>query len=109
MEKEQNSEINSIFDFSQVEEHLKEETRRRYRYVKRAMENEHYRISGNALIPIIEEVAVEMNDPKPPSTSSLYRWIQSYRESGNQIIGLIPDISSRGNRIPRILPEESVK
>jgi len=104
----QPSEKKAVFDFSQIEESLREETKRRYEYVKKVLEDEHKGISGERLKPIIQEVSKEISDNRPPSCTSLYRWVKSFKEKERNIIALVPDTDQRGNRTQRLMSEVQV-
>ncbi len=92
-------------DFTQLQEELKQEVNRRERYVKAALEKNLTKRNQESLVPIIEQVAQEIEDPKPPSYITLYRWLRSYERSGKDIRSLVPNYRRRGDYRPKIAPE----
>lgn len=92
-------------DFSQISSELKQEAKRRENYVKAALDNNLETWTQSALTPIIEQVAQAIEDPKPPSAITLYRWLKSYEDSGQDIRALVPNYRKRGDYRPKIQSE----
>lgn len=92
-------------DFPQLSSELKQEAKRRENYVKAALDNNLETRTQAALAPIIEQVAQAIEDPKPPSAITLYRWLKSYEDSGQDIRALVPNYRKRGDYRPKIHPE----
>jgi putative transposase len=78
------------------------EMERRRAYVMKAAEVEG-RLSTPAVAkPLIAEVAADIGDRRPPSPITLYRWLRDYLAAQRDVRALIPMISRRGNRKPRL-------
>lgn len=60
-------------------------------------------LNGQALSLYIELKAIELEDDRPPSSKSLYRWIKLYSNQGET--ALYPNRSASGNRTPRLSTE----
>jgi putative transposase len=84
-------------DLMLLPERRREEAKRRYRYVWAVFDRGVSTLTRATLSPIIEDVARESADPNPPSWLSLYRWLRSYTEGGEDVRALIPAVT-RGNR-----------
>ncbi|MEP1076090.1 DDE-type integrase/transposase/recombinase [Leptolyngbya sp. PL-A3] len=89
-------------DFSQVDDSLKEEARRREKYVKEYLSQGLQKRTEAVLKPIIEKVANEIKDKNPPNWSTLYRWIKKYEGQRNDIRALITRNVGKGNRKSRL-------
>lgn len=92
-------------DFTQMPTELREEAKRRYKYVERVLESNISKKNESELKPIIEQVSNEVEDPQPPSWLTLYRWLKDYEASGRNIRSLVPKHLAKGNRQPRLHPE----
>jgi putative transposase len=92
-------------DFTQIPTELREEAKRRYKYVERVLESNVLKKNESELKPIIERVANEIEDSQPPSWLTLYRWLKDYSASGKNIRSLVPKHLAKGNRQPRLHPE----
>ncbi len=92
-------------DFTQLPEALKEEAKRKYSYVSRVLESTPNKQTAKTLEPIITQVSKEINDRKPPSWLTLYRWYKNYFSSGQDIRSLVPLHSAKGNYQSRLNPE----
>lgn len=79
---------------------LHAETRRRYRYVQALLESEPIVHTPRYLKPLIEGIAAEINDPKPPSATTLYRWLSRYRAL-RDVRALVPRTDRRGSKVLR--------
>ena len=103
--KQQNDKGYSSVDFTELPPELKEEAKRRYRYVSRVLNTTPNKRTAKTLEPIISLVSKEIEDDKPPSWLTLYRWLKKYSSSGEDIRSLVPLHSAKGNRQPRLNPE----
>ena len=92
-------------DFTQLPSELREESKRRYRYIERVLSNNILKRTESNLKPIIDQVAIEIEDSQPPSWLTLWRWLKDYESSGRDIRSLVPKYVSKGNRQPRLNPE----
>lgn len=91
-------------DFSQISAELREEAKRRYRYISYFFELDLPQRTSTSLQPIIEEVALIINDPTPPSWLTLYRWLRTYETAGHDIRALVPQHGRKGNCCPKLHP-----
>lgn len=103
--KQQNDKSYSSKDFTELPPALREEAKRRYSYVSRVLESTPNKRTATTLEPIISLVSREIKDSKPPSWLTLYRWLKNYSSSGEDIRGLVPLHSAKGNRQSRLNPE----
>ncbi len=92
-------------DFPQIPLELKQEAKRREKYVVAALANNLETRTQADIAPIIEQVAQEIEDPLPPSSITLYRWLKSYEHSGQDIRALVPNYRKRGDYRPKIKAE----
>ena len=115
-------------DFSQIDDSLKEESRRRYRYVNAYFEKNLQKRNQKTLEPIIEEVSKELREEllegltraseelkkeilaklaafDSPSWLSVYRWIKKYETSENNIRSLVSNHRAKGDYKPKISQE----
>jgi len=85
---------------SELSEKNQDEIRRRMAYL-RAMDQEGVRaFSQRHLEPVITQVAEQINDPRPPSWVTVYRWNFKYRYS-KDVRALIPRFAHRGSSAVR--------
>ncbi|WP_047237728.1 DDE-type integrase/transposase/recombinase [Chromobacterium subtsugae] len=75
--------------------HLQKETKRRLAYLEGLEEQGSYVLTPQSLAPIITQIAQQLGDPKPPSPSSVYRWLSRFRNA-QDIRALIPRYDLRG-------------
>ncbi len=115
-------------DFSQIDDSLKEEARRRYRYVKAYFEKNLQKRNHETLEPIIEEVSKELREEllagltraseelkqeilakleafDSPSWISVYRWINKYQTGGSDVRSLVSNHRAKGDYKPKISQE----
>lgn len=102
--KQRKNSFNHI-DFTQLPEALREEARRKYSYVSRVLKSTPDKQTAKTLKPVIAEVSQEIEDSKPPSWSTLYRWYKNYIASDKDIRSLVPLHSAKGNHKSRLNPE----
>jgi putative transposase len=79
------------------------ELERRLSYVKAVLAARLEKRTVETLKPIIENVTAVIGDGKPPSTSTLSRWLRFYDTSGGDARALVPATKARGNRKRRFL------
>ncbi len=84
-------------DFTQIDSKLREEAKRKYSYVSYFLSLDLPCKTEASLQPIIEEVALKINDSKPPSWLTLYRWLSTYEAAGYDIRALVPKHKGKGN------------
>lgn len=117
-------------DFSQIDDSLKEEARRKYRYVNAYFEKNLQKRNQKTLEPIIEEVSKELREEllegltraseelrkeilakleafDSPAWISVYRWIKKYETSGNDVRSLVSNHRAKGDYNPKI-PQEVI-
>jgi putative transposase len=94
-----------LADFSEIPENLQREAQRKYQYVVKVLEQKLSTYTSDSLAPIIEQVAKDIEDQKPPSAITLYRWLKQYLNSRENLGSLIPKNRQKGNFIPKISPE----
>jgi putative transposase len=82
---------------------------RRLSYVEATLAARVDKRTEETLIPIIEKVAALIADPNPPSTTTLYRWLRFYDNSGRDARALVPATKARGNRKRRFLGKRAKK
>lgn len=76
---------------------VQQELRRRRAYLAALQENGTPVFTVRHVAPIVEKVAAEIHDPKPPSASTVYRWYKRLRSKGDNR-ALIPRTDRRGGR-----------
>jgi putative transposase len=82
---------------------------RRLSYVEATLAARVDKTTEETLKPIIEKVAALIADPNPPSTTTLYRWLRFYDNSGRDARALVPATKARGNRKRRFLGRRAQK
>jgi putative transposase len=91
-------------DFTQIDSKLREEAKRRYSYVNYFYSLDLPLRTEASLQPIIEEIALKINDLSPPSWLTLYRWLSTYEASGHDIRALVPRHKRKGNYCAKLHP-----
>lgn len=89
-------------DFTQIDERLREEAKRRFRYVNYYFKQCLQTRTEQSLQPVIDTVTKEIDDSKPPSWITLYRWIKRYEESNHDIRSLVTNHIAKGNSQKRL-------
>lgn len=92
-------------DFTELPAALRKEAKRKYSYVSRVLESTPEKQTAKTLKPVIAEVSQKIEDSKPPSWSTLYRWYKNYIASDKDIRSLVPLHSAKGNHKSRLNPE----
>lgn len=92
-------------DFTQIPEKLRLDAKRKYAYIRSIFELDLSAITSATLQPIIEKVSQEINDPNPPSWLTLYRWLKTYSQAGEDIRALVPRHSKKGDYSPKLEKE----
>lgn len=72
------------------------EAARRWRYVTLVLESGTPAFTCHYLQPLLIEIAAKLQDEKPPSRTTFYRWYKRYLRSG-QPRGLVPRYDLRGS------------
>ena len=75
----------------------KREAYRREHYVREIIRRGLTTFTPQSLSPIIEIIGQKINDPNPPSWSTVLRWYKDYTGSGNDVRALVPSWNRRGN------------
>ncbi len=81
----------------------KKELYRRIAYVEAVHAARLDKRTKETLQPIIDNVAARISDPKPPSVSTLCRWLRFFDASGGDSRALVPATKARGNRMRKFL------
>ncbi|MGH9826379.1 MAG: DDE-type integrase/transposase/recombinase, partial [Blastocatellia bacterium] len=91
-------------DLDQIAEDdpIRTELARRISYVSAVEGAGATRMTRNALVKVIGNVANSIGDDRPPSHWTVYRWLGDYRSGGQDVRCLIPRYQARGNRQPKI-------
>jgi putative transposase len=92
-------------DYAQIPDSLKAEAGRKKKYIKAVLDQNLETYTPASLSPIIQQVALMVEDSHPPSPITLYRWLKDYHHSGDDIRSLIPRHQAKGNYDPKITPE----
>lgn len=92
--------ISELPDFE--DDPLRVETLRRIAYVDRALVTGRGHRSERVLKEAIRAVAMETADRRPPSWTTLYRWVRRFEDAGRDVRALVPATRRRGNRTPRV-------
>lgn len=102
----ENQTINYIHtDFNQIPSSLREEAKRRYRYINRVLELNLPQRTPDSLSPVIQQLAPEINDLNPPNWLTLYRWLKSYEQAGYDVRALVPKHKNKGDWRPKLQKE----
>lgn len=88
-------------------EDVKAQLERRYAYVSGVIKKGVFSCTVKAFTPLVSEISRVIADLAPPSPIQVYRWYSDYKKSGESIRALIPMVSRRGNRQPRLAQEEA--
>jgi putative transposase len=78
---------------------------RRKRYLDFILQLGTFVSSPRTLLPIINECARRLNDPRPPCAISIYRWYTKFCKSGHDNRSLIDRSHLRGGRGRRLKPD----
>lgn len=76
---------------------VQREAQRRFNYVKGVLTCENFVFTEKFSTPFIARIAAEIGDGKPPSATTLYRWIRQYR-AHQDARALVPRTDRRGSR-----------
>lgn len=86
----------SFVEFASLEQ--RKEALRRYQYVAEILKQKIKKTTKEMIQQIIEAVSRKIEDAKPPSSITFYRWYRRFIKSSNDIRSLIPFTNNRGNR-----------
>lgn len=92
-------------DLMTLPEEVREESLRRYKYVTGLINRGVQYWSPQYIEDLLPEVAVELQDPKPPSWLTIWRWHKQYVQANYSILGLYPANYKKGNRKSRLKKE----
>jgi len=96
------TETSPLVDFQAHPKHLKENALRKLAYVNEAKHFYEVRLSHKQKLELINRVAEEIQDSKPPkSWTTITRWLKSYINSDENINSLVDEHFKKGNRTPR--------
>ncbi|WP_318441738.1 COG3415 family protein [Photobacterium leiognathi] len=96
------SEYNSI---PTKESKLLDEQERRLKYVQGILKAD-IPLGSHKKFELYTSIkSIELNDCKPPSAMTLYRWVKKYVNSNGDKASLIPEHRKSGNRNPRLSSE----
>jgi len=82
-------------DLASYSPELQESAKRKIQYVEAYLNEEPKRFSREVAESVIQRVAVTISDSTPPSSITLYRWLQRYRW-GKSITNLVDRFHHRG-------------
>ncbi len=85
---------------AELSDPLRAEVKRRFAYVSAFMADGMPTFTASYLRPIIRRVADEISDSKPPSVTTVYRWVKKYRQA-TDATSLVPRFDRRGSRVLR--------
>ena len=83
------------------------EFERRFSYVRAVVLARLDKQTPETLAPLISRVANRINDPKPPSAITVWRWWRVYNDSGEDVRSLVPATQARGNRNRRFFGRQA--
>lgn len=93
--------VKSVMPFSRPLDELSEAVRteviRRHAYIQALLDDGVQNFNADYLAPIVASVAASINDLKPPSRATLWRWHRRYTTHRDNR-ALIPRIDKRGSR-----------
>lgn len=89
-------------DFTQIPENIRVEAKRKYAYISRVIELDLPALTPASLSPVIETVSAEISDTKPPNWLTVYRWLKTYSQAGQDIRALVPRHLSKGDYRPKL-------
>ena len=92
-------------DLASLPKKQQQEVLRRYKYVTKLMRQSVKTWTEKSLNFLIQGIAKELQDPKPPSWRTVVRWNEAYRTNGQTVKALFTDYMKQGNHTGR-LPEE---
>lgn len=87
----------------QLSEDVRKEVKRRRRYLEAITANGSPIFTPDYLRPIIQKVANELGETKPPGVTTVYRWYRRFSQ-GNDGRSLIPRYDLRGQKTRRQSP-----
>ncbi|MBO3461555.1 DDE-type integrase/transposase/recombinase [Aetokthonos hydrillicola Thurmond2011] len=94
-----------LADFTQIPEELRLDAKRKYSYISCVLELDLQVRTKATLQPVIEKVSSSINDPNPPTWLTLYRWLKTYLNAGQDIRALVPRHFSKGDYRPKLHKE----
>jgi putative transposase len=87
------------------------EAKRRWAYVRAIINNKSRRLNASTLIPLIQRVYQEIQDPNnvPHWRTVFYRWFKPFLASGEDPRVLVPQFKQRGNTKRRFVDRRKAK
>ena len=82
-----------------------DEQKRRLRYVEGVLKADIPLGSQKRFTSYLSLKAIELQDRKPPSPVTLYRWVKTYVDSNRDDASLMPGYRKAGNRTPKVPSE----
>ncbi|WP_299581525.1 hypothetical protein [uncultured Microbulbifer sp.] len=90
--------------FQDLPEKYQKETVRKHAYVRAFLDSDDQKRSKRKLEKIIQAVAENIDDKKPPAWNTFNYWLKQYFNAGCQIKGLYPNDPKKGCRDLRVDP-----
>lgn len=79
-----------------------DEQKRRLKYIEGVLKANIPLGSPKRFASYLSLKSIELRDRKPPSATTLYRWVKKYVDSNEDEASLMPSYRSSGNRTPKI-------
>ena len=65
------------------------------------------RLTADSINPVINTISQLIDDPAPPSNTTIRRWYKDYMASGEDVRGIIPATKARGNRNRKVCKDKA--
>ncbi|MFQ6403752.1 integrase catalytic domain-containing protein [Methylophilus sp. 'Pure River'] len=86
-------------DLSTFSEEVQRKAYRKDEYLRRVTGGQKFVMNYEKLEKQIAQIAVELNDPNPPSALSLYRWNRKKQKGRGSTVDLVDRFEQRGRRL----------
>lgn len=92
------SKLTSMKPLESFSEEDQKQALRKYQYIQCVIQKYGNKVSYKNITLIEDLLAERIDDPNPPSASSIYRWWKTWQMSGEDIVALIPRKGGRSSR-----------